>query len=101
MRQRGLGHGLVAQLYDHRIAAGRGFGLHPQLGASRKNQQTSLGARLLDRGAHERLDQLFKDDLARDGLRHLDYGREIQMLDRRPRSRPSKRVPALLGEGAD
>ena len=84
LRQHGLGHGLVAQMHDHRVAGGRGFRLYPLLGPSRKNQQTSLGARLLDRGAHERVDQFFEDDLARDGLRHLDHGREVELFDRRP-----------------
>ena len=30
-----------------------------------------------------RIDELFEDDLARDGLRDLQHGREIQLLDRR------------------
>ncbi len=55
-------------MHGHRIAGGRGFRLYPLLGASRKNQQTSLGARLLDRGAHERVDQFFENDLPRDDL---------------------------------
>ena len=70
-------------MHDHCIAGGRGFRLDPLLDASRENQQTSLGARLLDRGAHERLDQFFEDDLARDGLRHFDHGREVEVFDRR------------------
>ena len=55
----------------------------PQLIPRGQNQQTSLGAGLLDRGAHERVDQLFQNDLARDGLRHLDHGREVEVFDRR------------------
>ena len=41
-RQRGCGHGLVAQTHNDRVA-GRGFRLDPQLGPSRKNQQPALG----------------------------------------------------------
>src|SRR5258708_6779070 len=39
---------------------------------------------MLDSGAHERVEQLVQYDLARNGLRHLEHGREIQMFDRRP-----------------
>ena len=70
---------LVAQLHCDRVAAGCGFRLYPLLDPSRTNQQTSLGAGLLDRGAHEHIDQSFKDDLARDRLRHLDRRREIEV----------------------
>ena len=37
---------------------------------------------MLDRGTHQRIEQLFEHDLARDGLRHLDHGREIEVFDR-------------------
>jgi hypothetical protein len=82
-RQRGAAYLLVAQLHNDRVAAGCGFRLYPLLDASRKNQQTSLGVGMLDRGAHERVDQLFEDDLARDRLRDLDRRREIELFDRR------------------
>jgi hypothetical protein len=59
--------------------------------SSRTNQQTSLGAGLLDRGAHEHVDQSFEDDLARDRLRHLDRRREIEVFNR-PRSWFQRRV---------
>ena len=52
--------------------------------SARHDQQTTFGARLLDGGAHERVEQPVQDDLARHGLRHLDHGREIKVLDRRP-----------------
>ncbi|HKN28242.1 MAG TPA: hypothetical protein VJY34_10295 [Roseiarcus sp.] len=82
-RQRGRAHLLVAQLHNDRVAPGCRFRLYPLLDASRKNQQTSLGAGLLDRGAHERVDQLLEADCARDRLRHLDRRREIEVFDRR------------------
>ena len=64
LRQRGSGHGLVAQMHDDRVAAGRGFRLDPLLRAACQDQQAALRPRLLDRGAHERVEQLFQDDLA-------------------------------------
>ena len=53
---------------EDRVATRGGLGRDPVVAPTRKNQQTSLGARLLDRSAHERVDQFFEDDLARDGL---------------------------------
>ena len=70
-------------MHGHRIAAGRGFRRDPLLSPSRKNQQASLGTRVLDRCAHERVEQLLQHDLARDCLRDLDHGREVEMFDRR------------------
>ena len=82
-RQRDRGQWIVAQFHDDCIAAGLRFRRDPRLAAGRQNQHASLGARLLDRSAHERVDQFFKNDLARDGLRHLDHGREIEVFDGR------------------
>ena len=50
---------------------------------SRKDQQTSFGARMLDRGAYERIDQLLKDDLTGHCLRDPDDGCEIEVFDGR------------------
>ena len=83
-RQHALGHGLIAQMHGHRVAVGRGLRFNPLLRASSKKQQSSLGASLLNRGAHERVDQLIQDDFAGDGLRHLDHGREVELFDGRP-----------------
>ena len=52
----------------HRITAGRGFRLNPIFVTLRKNQQTSLSTRMLNRCAHERVDQSFQHDLARHRL---------------------------------
>ena len=90
-RQRSRACLLVAQLHYDRVAAGCGFRLYPLLDPSRTNQQTSLGTGVLDRGAHERVDQPFEDDLARDRLRHLDRRREIEVFDR-PRTWFQRRV---------
>ena len=94
LRQRRRGHGLVAQVVrrSHRHPSW----LPPRSAAQavRNNQQTTLGTGLLDRGAHERVEQLFQDDLARYRLRHFDHGREVQVFDRRPRSCSSDVEPA-------
>src|SRR5882762_4090409 len=70
-------------MYDHRIAARRCISRDPLLGLSGENQQSSLGACVLDRRAHECVDQFLEDHLTRDGLRDLDDGREVEVLDRR------------------
>ena len=61
---------------------GRDFGFYPMLITSRKNQQTSLGAGVLDCRAHERIDQLLQDDLARYRFRDLDHGPEVKVFHR-------------------
>jgi hypothetical protein len=75
------------------------LGRGPQLRRLREQQHTTLGARMLDRGAQQRVDQFLQDDLAPHGLRHLEHGGEIKILDRRPdrRGRPgSSRLVAQL-----
>ena len=84
LRKHGRGHGLVAQLHGYRVAAGRSFRRDPLLSAARKNQQTSFGTCMLERGAHQLVEQLFQDNCARDRLRQLDHGREVEVFDRRP-----------------
>ena len=80
-RQRSRAYPFVAQL--HNDGAGIcGFRHDPLLDPSQTNQQTSLGAGLLDRETHESVDKLFEDELARDRLRHLDRCREIEMFGR-------------------
>ena len=94
--QRGRGDGLVSQTHGDGVSAGPRFRLDPLLGAAGKNQHTSLGARVLDRRAHESVDEFLQDDLAGDRLRHFDHGREIQVLDRcRDRARRT-RDPLIL-----
>src|SRR5262249_32922149 len=78
------GDGRLAQNYRHGTAAGARFRLDQQLRTARQNEQPTFGARVLDRGAQERLDELVQHDFARDGLRDLEYGREIEVFDRRP-----------------
>ena len=47
------------------------------------NQETSLGASLLDGRAHEPVNQFFQNHLARDCLRDFDHRRQIQVFDGR------------------
>ena len=49
-----------------------------------RTNRSALCARLLDRRAHDRVDQFFETNLARDGLRYLDDRREIEVFDPRP-----------------
>ncbi len=81
-------------VHDDRVAAVVASAAIRGSGRLRQDQQAALGAGLLDRGAHERVDQLFQDDLARDRLRHLDHGREVEMFDRRAdrAGRPGRRL---------
>jgi hypothetical protein len=79
-RQRSRVRRLVAQLHIDRVAAPCAFRLQPLLEPSRTDQQASLGPGLFDRGAHERIDQLFEDELARDRLRRLDRRIEIELF---------------------
>src|SRR5215469_18036222 len=67
---------------DDRLPVGEGFRFYSLLVPSGKHQQTSLSARVLNRCAHERVDQLFQNQLARQGLRDFDNRSEIQLLDR-------------------
>jgi hypothetical protein len=59
-----LGYDIVTRIHDHPIAIGRGFGCDPQRLPLQQKQQTSLGSGLLDRGTHQRPDQLFLNDFA-------------------------------------
>src|ERR1700736_2808192 len=69
-------------MYAPRIAAGRCVSRDPLLGLSGENQQSSLGACVLERRAHECVDQFLEDHLPGDGLRNLEDGREVEVLDR-------------------
>ncbi len=64
-----------------RVGADGGFRLDPLFVPSRKNQEASLGARMLDCDPHERLDQLAEDDLTRHRLRGPDYRSYLQLFE--------------------
>ena len=65
---------------------------------SRKNQQTSLGAGVLDGRAHERVDQLLQDDLTRYRFRDLDHGPEVKVFHRLRDRRWRVRRHALIAQ---
>ncbi|MNT39831.1 hypothetical protein D3C72_1761100 [compost metagenome] len=70
------------------MAAGGRFGRNALPGAVVQDQQTPLRAGLLDRGTHQRVDQLVQEDFARHRLRDRDHRGEVQVFDRcadRPR----------------
>src|SRR6201993_2969582 len=81
---RSVGHGCWCQTHDNRVPAGRGLRLNSLVQTSGKNQQTSLRARVLNRSAHERVDQFLQNDLARHCLRDLDNSNQLQVFDRCP-----------------
>src|SRR5215468_9222611 len=68
LRQHGLGRGTVPQAHDDRVATGCGLRHYAILITSRKDQYSSLSTRVLNCGAHERVDELLQDDLPRYGL---------------------------------
>src|SRR6266852_8098010 len=92
------GHARFSQTHDDGVAAGRGLRLYPQLLTSRENQQTSLSTRVLNRCAHERVDQFLQDDLARHCLRDFDNGSEIQVFYRGPDGAGRTRYRLFLPE---
>src|SRR6266403_1303465 len=73
----------VAQMDGYILTTSGRFRLDLQLIAARDNQETSFGASVLDGGAHEFVDQLFQNHLARKCLRGLNHCREIKLFDRR------------------
>ena len=84
LRQRGPDHRMIVKPHEDRVAAGCGFGREPWLALAHQNEQASFGAGLLEGGAQKRIDQFDEDDLARNSLRDLYYGREVELVDRRP-----------------
>src|SRR5262249_32495626 len=65
LRQRYGGHTRLSQTDLDPGAGGCRFRLDLQGVAAQKEQEPSFSTRVLNRGAHERVDQLLQDDLAR------------------------------------
>ena len=63
LREIGSADAGVSQINGHRVALGGDFSLDPIFITSRENQETSLGAGVLDCRAHQRIDQLLQHDL--------------------------------------
>src|SRR5260370_25245312 len=81
---------------DH-TTAGPGFRLDLELTVANSNEHAPLRPGMFDRNPHQGLDELGEDDLAKHGLRRLDYRPDIQLHDRRAdrgdwRGRSSLRV---------
>src|SRR6516162_10502860 len=70
-------------MHRYMLAIGESFRFYLQRFFPRNDQETSLGAGVLDGRAQEPVDQLFQNHLAGNGLRHLDHGREVELFDRR------------------
>src|SRR5215469_300884 len=81
--RQGTSHGLVAQANRHRVVAGRGLRCNPLPGLSRKYQERTLGSRMLDRAAHQSVEQLFEHHLARKCLRYVDNGSKVEVFGNR------------------
>src|SRR5262249_10847882 len=83
-------------MHDYIVSTGDRFRLYLQLIASRDNQQTSLGAGMLEGRAHEFVHEFFQHHLARKRLRGFNHCCEIELFDRRfDRSHWGWRAPAL------
>src|SRR5262252_2960345 len=75
--------GTIPQMHCYMLATGERFRFYLQRISSRNDQETSLGAGVLDGCAQEPVDELFENHLARKCLRSFNHCREIEMFDRR------------------
>src|SRR3954451_3330511 len=70
-----------------------------EVAALRQNQPSPVGARVLEGGAEQRVDEVLPHDLAGDRLRDLEDGGELEVFDgrtdRAPRARHRRLVPEL------
>ena len=76
------GHGCLPIRDLDPAVSSRGLRLDPHLVATQEDEQTPLGPGMLHRDAHELLDELMENHLAREGLRGLDHGLNVQLPDR-------------------
>src|SRR5215469_9438236 len=74
---------MLPRLHGYVISAHDCFRGSSQLLTSYGNQESSLGAGLLDGRSHKPIDKLFHDHLAGECLRDFDDRREIELFDRR------------------
>src|SRR6516162_1510921 len=70
-------------MHRYMLATGDRFRFYLQCISSRNDQETSLGAGVLDGRAQEPVDEFFENHLARKCLRGFNHCREIKMFDRR------------------
>jgi len=72
----------LAQIHGYFLSSRHRFGLYAQFLASRNNQQSSLGIRVLDGYTQDLLDQSFQNHLARDFFGEFPRPREIELICR-------------------
>src|SRR5215831_13455668 len=70
-------------MHCYMLATGERFRFYLQRISSWNDQETSLGAGVLDGRAQEPVDEFFENHLARQCLRSFNHRREIKMFDRR------------------
>src|SRR5262245_18939917 len=70
-------------MHRYMLATGERFRFDLQHISSRNDQETSLGAGVLDGRSQEPVDEFFENHLARKCLRGCYHCREIEMFDRR------------------
>src|ERR1700733_13623525 len=75
------GHYRLAKKNSDLVTLAAGLCFDSLLFTSREDQETALRTRLLECDSHELVDQFAQNDLAGDGLRHLNHRREIKMFD--------------------
>jgi hypothetical protein len=78
-----LRYGYFLEAHHKGVFASRSFCLDSLILVSHKDQQTALSTGVLNRFAHNCVDQSLQDDFTRHRLRDFDDGGEIQVLDRR------------------
>src|SRR5262249_11568587 len=69
-------------MHRYMLATGERFRFYLQRFSSRNDQETSLGAGVLDGRAQEPVDEFFENHLARKCLRGFNHCREIELFDR-------------------
>src|SRR5215467_9201668 len=73
----------MPHIHRYLLATGESFRFYLQRISSLNDQETSLGAGVLDGRAQEPVDEFFENHLARKCLRSFNHCREIKMFDRR------------------
>src|SRR5262252_8150134 len=74
--------GTIPQMHCYMLATGERFRFYLQRISSRNDQETSLGAGVLDGRAQEPVNEFFENHFARKCLRDFNHCREIEMFDR-------------------
>src|SRR5215831_18812159 len=69
-------------MHCYMLATGERFRFYLQRIFPRNDQETSLGAGVLDGRAQEPVDEFFENHLARECLRGFNHCREIELFDR-------------------